>query len=211
MESDAISDDIFVCRTFLVGGFFSTKSETLQQIARPSDPADLLIAAAVSDMESNRFTAALGDLRNGRKQFPDRAIDFNVLIGSALSGRQRFLEKNSSSEKDIVASAREWTKESSKNAESWESLGRALARQARSMKRTATRTTVLAEAQSALDTSLKLSPNRPTALLELAKLYEARENKPKAAATYEKLLAYAESGPHADTARGALKSLKTRK
>ena len=194
-----------------VGGFFNAKPETLAQKARPSDPADLLIAAAVADMEANRFTVALGDLRSGRTKYPDREIDFNVMIGSALSGRQRFLEKNSSSEKDIVASAREWTKEAAKSAEAWESLGRALARQARSMKRTAARTAVLAEAQSALDASLKLSPNRPTALLELAKLYETRENKPKAAATYEKLLAYAESGPHADTARGALKSLKTRK
>lgn len=69
---------------------------------------------------------------------------------------------------------------------------------------------VLSEAEQAFQRALALSPNDSSALLGLAQVYNAKNNRQEAVATYEKLVAIAPSTSEGRKAELALQQLKPR-
>lgn len=190
-------------------------NESLPTISEPQMPAELLgrLSAANEMLTAEDAEKAVAALRDAKEDFPTYGEQIDPALARALRV-QGIRARSTNNPADAAAIFREVAELDPGNSLNWIDLGRTLRDHARSSAMTrnpAQQRELLAEAEKAYQEALEISSNDTAALLGLAQVYDAKNDRVRATEAYEKLAAAApESSREGEAARTALMSLRRR-
>ncbi len=203
---------IFAAGAFsnMVGGIFTSNS--LPELIQPSLPNELesVLADANALAYDGDAKRAVEKLRDVKIQYPDYSDEIDGALVTALRsvGSEESRDRNYMKAADAFREAAELDPSRAIN---WIDLGRSLRDEARiglAASETSKQRSILDDAEAAFQQALEIAPNDPVAMFGLAKVYDARNNRSRAADTYADLLERAPDSTEAGMARVALAQLR---
>lgn len=196
-----------------IGRFFG--NESLPAISESRMPTELMerLSAANEMLTAEDAEKAVAALRSAKKDFPSHAAQIDPALARALRV-QGIRARSTNNPANAAEAFREVAQLDPGNSLNWIDLGRTLRDHARSnalSKNPAKQRELLTEAEQAYHRALDISSTDAAALLGLAQVYDAKNDRVKATEAYERLAASApESSREGEAARTALMSLRRR-
>jgi Tfp pilus assembly protein PilF len=181
------------------------------EAAAPAIPEALTLKVKEAErlVATGSSSQAVEKLQAAARMFPDYEDAVLPVLGKAFAAQGERELKNRRFDKAIKA-FEESTKSAPTATTSWTGLGRAFREQAKASKVPARQREILAKSEAAYRQALAVAPSDAAAMLGLAQTFDAKNERAKAADTYEKLLAMAPQSSESAIARTALKQMKKR-
>ncbi|CAN5211880.1 hypothetical protein BH09SUM1_BH09SUM1_08060 [soil metagenome] len=195
--------------TNMLSGFFGSSSPSSESVS--SAVAGEISAAEVFLVKGNA-TAAADRLRKALKANPKNAEAIAPTLKVALYAIASNAEKGNNFT-EAAAAYREACVIDATDSTPQVKLSEALRRQAATItttRRAAEKRSLLADAENAVESALKIDPSSGRAMLEMARVCEARKDTPRAVKAYEQIAAASPSSVEATLAKQSLAALKKR-